>query len=69
VVEHRIGELGLGEISVAIVAAHPHRAPAFEACRYVIEALKQRVPVWKREHYTDGSRAWVDPTASVSAAP
>jgi molybdopterin synthase catalytic subunit len=61
-VEHRVGYLGLGEASVAIAAAHPHRAPALDAMRYVIEELKRRVPVWKREHYADGTREWVDPT-------
>jgi molybdopterin synthase catalytic subunit len=58
--EHRLGELTLGEVSVAIVVAHAHRAAALDAIRYVIEELKKRVPIWKREHYTDGSRAWVD---------
>jgi molybdopterin synthase catalytic subunit len=64
VVEHRIGELALGEASVAIAVAHAHRAPAYEASRFVIEQLKRRVPIWKREHYMDGTREWVDPTAS-----
>ena len=62
VCEHRVGTLALGEASVAIAAAHAHRAPAFEACRFVIEELKRRVPIWKREHYADGTREWVDPT-------
>ena len=62
VVEHRLGALGLGEISVGIAVAHPRRAPALDAQRYVIEELKRRVPIWKREHYADGSREWVDPT-------
>jgi len=60
VCEHRIGALALGEASVVIAAAHPHRAQAFEACRYVIEELKARVPVWKREHYVDGEPGWVE---------
>ncbi|MGE0355213.1 MAG: molybdenum cofactor biosynthesis protein MoaE [Gemmatimonadales bacterium] len=60
--EHRIGALGVGDIAVAIVAASAHRDGAFDACRYVIEELKHRVPIWKREYYTDGSVAWVDPT-------
>jgi molybdopterin synthase catalytic subunit len=64
IVEHRLGSLTVGEISVAIVAAHPHRGRAFDAARYVIEELKRRVPVWKREHYVDGTRQWVDPTAT-----
>jgi molybdopterin synthase catalytic subunit len=62
VVEHRIGLLGLGEVSVAIAAAHPHRAPAIDSTRYVIEEIKKRVPIWKQEHYADGTREWVDPT-------
>ena len=59
VVEHRVGTLALQEASVIIATAHAHRAPALDAQRYVIEELKKRVPVWKREHYTDGTREWV----------
>jgi molybdopterin synthase catalytic subunit len=59
VVEHRIGTLGLGDTSVAIAVAHPHRSEGYEASRYIIEQLKQRVPIWKLEHYTDGTREWV----------
>jgi len=59
VVEHRIGSLALGDVSVAIAAAHPHRGEAFDAARYVIEELKKRLPVWKREHYADGRTEWV----------
>ena len=59
VVEHRLGTLALGEVSVAIVAAHPHRAPALDSVRFVIEQLKRRVPIWKLEHYADGTREWV----------
>lgn len=59
VVEHRIGALALGDVSVAIAAAHRHRGPAFEAARYVIEELKRRAPIWKREHYVDGRAEWV----------
>jgi molybdopterin synthase catalytic subunit len=64
-VEHRLGELTLGECSVAIAVAHPHRERAFEAARYVIEEIKQRVPIWKREQYVDGSRDWVRATSGV----
>ena len=60
VVEHRIGSLALGETSVAIAVAHPHRGEAFEASRYIIEELKRRLPVWKREHYVDGRSEWVN---------
>ena len=62
VIEHRVGLLSLGEVSVAIAAAHPHRAPALDCTRYVIEEIKKRVPIWKMEHYVDGTREWVDPT-------
>lgn len=60
VVEHRIGSLDVGETSVAIAVAHPHRGEAFEAARYVIEELKKRAPIWKREHYVGGNAEWVD---------
>ena len=61
-VDHRVGYLELGEASVAIAVAHPHRTPALDATRYVIEELKKRVPIWKREHYVDGTREWIDPS-------
>ncbi len=69
VVEHRIGTLGLGEASIAIAVAHPRRAAAFEAARLIIEEVKRRVPIWKREHYADGTREWVDPTRPAAGAP
>ena len=59
--EHRIGTLQVGDVSVAIACAHAHRAQALDANRYVIEELKRRVPIWKREHYLDGTSEWVDP--------
>jgi molybdopterin synthase catalytic subunit len=62
-IAHRVGSLGLGEASVIIAVAHARRAPALDAQRYCIETLKQRVPIWKREHYVDGAWQWVDPTA------
>ncbi len=67
-VEHRVGTLAIREASVVIVAAHAHRGPAMDAARYIIETLKQRVPIWKREHYRDGERVWIDPTRRVDAA-
>jgi molybdopterin synthase catalytic subunit len=67
VVEHRVGTLGLQDISVAIAVAHARRAPALDASRFIIEELKRRVPIWKREHYVDGDRQWVDPTASITS--
>jgi molybdopterin synthase catalytic subunit len=59
VVEHRIGTLELGDASVVIAVAHPHRAEAYEASRYIIEELKKRLPIWKKEHYVDGRSEWV----------
>jgi molybdopterin synthase catalytic subunit len=56
---HRVGPLALGEASVAIGVAAPHRAPCYEASRYIIEQLKVRLPVWKHERYADGEAAWV----------
>ena len=65
-VEHRLGELEVEEISVAIAVGHPHRDAAYAVSRWIIEELKRRVPIWKREHYTDGTREWVDPSGKVS---
>lgn len=60
VVAHRIGELQIGEASVAIAVSSPHRAVAYEASRYVIEEIKKRLPVWKEEHYIEGDARWLD---------
>ena len=66
-VQHRLGELGVEDVSVAIAVGHAHRDAAYEVSRFVIEELKRRVPIWKREHYTDGTREWVDPTRHARA--
>jgi molybdopterin synthase catalytic subunit len=66
---HRTGQLAIGEIAVAIAVGAGHRGEAFEACRWVIDELKRRVPIWKRELYLDGSEAWVDPTAPQGIVP
>ena len=58
-IAHRMGHLEIGEAAVVIVAAAPHRAEAFEACRYAIDTLKLTVPIWKKEVATDGEY-WVD---------
>jgi len=58
-VAHRFGRLEIGEASVIIVVATPHRAEAFEACRYIIDTLKTTVPIWKKEVATDGEE-WVE---------
>lgn len=56
---HRVGELGIGDVSVAIAVSSAHRADAYEASRYVIEEIKRRLPVWKKERYMEGDEAWV----------
>lgn len=68
VIEHRLGILNVGDASVVVVIAHAHRAAALDAQRYAIEELKRRVPIWKREHYADGTREWVDPTRAHADA-
>jgi molybdopterin synthase catalytic subunit len=61
VLEHRLGRLEVGEVSVAVAVSSPHRAEAFEACRYAIDRLKELVPIWKKENWADGSTEWVHP--------
>ncbi|HEY3220472.1 MAG TPA: molybdenum cofactor biosynthesis protein MoaE [Gemmatimonadales bacterium] len=58
--QHRLGIVPVGEASIAIAAAAPHRDEAFAACRYVIEEVKKRLPIWKKELHLDGSATWVD---------
>jgi molybdopterin synthase catalytic subunit len=67
VIVHRIGELAIGDASVAIATSHAHRDEAYAANRYAIEQLKARVPIWKREHYVNGTREWVDPSGKKDA--
>jgi molybdopterin synthase catalytic subunit len=69
VIEHRLGRLGLGEISVAIAVAHPHRSAAYDGSRYIIEELKRRVPIWKLEEYVDGTREWVGAAREMESVP
>jgi molybdopterin synthase catalytic subunit/molybdopterin converting factor small subunit len=56
---HRLGHLEIGEISVLIVVASAHRGPAFDACRWLIDTLKRKVPIWKKEFFEDGA-VWAD---------
>ncbi|MXV43774.1 molybdenum cofactor biosynthesis protein MoaE [Saccharibacter sp. 17.LH.SD] len=56
---HRSGALCIGDIAVWIGVAAPHRDAAFKACRYIIDEIKKRLPVWKKEHYLDGDAQWV----------
>jgi molybdopterin synthase catalytic subunit len=57
-VVHRIGDVPVGEPSIAVAASAPHRGEAFEACRFAIEEAKRRLPVWKRERFADGTKRW-----------
>ncbi len=57
---HRVGHLQIGEIAVWVGVAAAHRGPAFDACRFIIDELKARVPIWKKEHYSTGSTAWIN---------
>ncbi len=64
---HRVGRVPVGEASIAIVTAAPHRADAFQACRHVIEEVKRRLPMWKKEYRIDGTSTWVDPSGKAVA--
>ena len=68
---HRLGEVPVAEASVVVGVATPHRADAFAACRFLIDTLKQQVPIWKRERYTDGTTEWIEGPAppSLSTTP
>jgi len=57
---HRLGDLGVGELAVWVGVSAPHRAEAFLACRYIIDEIKHRLPIWKKEHYADGDSGWVN---------
>jgi molybdopterin synthase catalytic subunit len=59
---HRLGRLEVGDVSVAVAVSCPHRAEAFEACRWAIDRLKELVPIWKQENWADGTTEWVHPT-------
>jgi MoaE-MoaD fusion protein len=58
-ITHRLGRLEIGETSVFIAVSAPHRAAAFDACRYIIDTLKRSVPIWKKEYFEDGA-VWAD---------
>ena len=60
---HRVGRLALGELAVWVGVSAAHRGPAFEACRWIIDEVKSRVPIWKNEHYVGGSDEWLHPAA------
>ena len=60
---HRTGRVEIGEVSVAVVVTSPHRAAAFDACRFVIDTLKKTVPIWKKEFF-EGGEIWIEDTPS-----
>jgi molybdopterin synthase catalytic subunit len=64
---HRLGRLEIGEASVAVAVASPHRAEAFAACRFLIDTLKKQVPIWKKEHF-EGGAVWVAGPGAPEAA-
>jgi molybdopterin synthase catalytic subunit len=68
-VAHRTGTVAVGEPSVAVAASAGHRSAAFAACRYVIDELKQRVPIWKQAVHPDGGATWIDGRAAAHATP
>ncbi len=65
---HRVGALGLGDLAVWVGVSSAHRDAAFAACRYIIDEVKHRVPIWKKEHYVDGDSGWVNCEACASHA-
>lgn len=67
-ISHRTGTMALGEISVAIAVSSPHRDQAFEAGRWLIDTLKERVPIWKKEHFADGREEWQHPVMTPQAS-
>lgn len=65
---HRLGRLELGEASVAVAVSTPHRRDAFEAGQWLIDMLKQVVPIWKQENWSDGTREWVHPGLAMPSS-
>jgi molybdopterin synthase catalytic subunit len=58
--EHRVGKLEIGDCAVWVGVSAAHRGAAFDACRYIIDETKARVPIWKKEHYASGATGWVN---------
>jgi molybdopterin synthase catalytic subunit len=66
---HRVGPLQIGELAVWVGVGAAHRGEAFDACRYIIDHVKQRVPIWKKEYYQDGDSGWVNCEQCALAVP
>jgi molybdopterin synthase catalytic subunit len=65
---HRVGQLEIGECAVWVGVSAAHRGVAFDACRYIIDELKQRVPIWKKEHYVDGPSGWINSQTGATSS-
>jgi molybdopterin synthase catalytic subunit len=65
--EHRVGKLAIGDCAVWVGVSAAHRGAAFDACRYIIDEVKSRVPIWKKEHYRDGQSGWVNCATTARA--
>ncbi len=65
---HRLGQLEIGDMAVIVGVSTPHRGEAFDACRFIIDAVKHRVPIWKKEHYINGDSGWVNCERCSTAA-
>jgi len=65
-VVHRLGRVPLAEASIALAVATPHRQASFDACAWMMDEIKKRVPIWKQEHWADGSTEWVHPGSEIS---
>jgi molybdopterin synthase catalytic subunit len=68
-VAHRLGRLVVGDVAVVVAVGAGHRDAAFRVCRWVIDEIKARAPIWKLERYADGTEAWVDPTVPTGTVP
>jgi molybdopterin synthase catalytic subunit len=66
---HRLGSLAIGDLAVWVGVSAGHRDAAFAACRYIIDEVKQRVPIWKNEHYADGESGWLHPDNTPVSTP
>jgi molybdopterin synthase catalytic subunit len=66
---HRVGALQIGDVAVRVTVASPHRCEAFQACQFVIDEVKRRVPIWKRERYADGTVEWVNAAEPTPEGP
>ena len=66
---HRVGHLRIGDCAVWVGVSAAHRGDAFDGCRYVIDELKRRLPIWKKEHYTDGESGWINCVTGQTRSP